>query len=112
MVNIFQISVINFNYRSFLNYHQYDTNSVSNAPYLQFQNTDGDLTMMGGGYGSKHHIGSKLHLHHHHHHHHGSLSAIDQQNQQQINGSNSNIPWRHRQCPSIGSSSSSTSITR
>lgn len=61
-------------------------------------------------YGSKHHIGAsgvagssgKLHSHMHH--------GDSQNHLQQVNGSNSNIPWRHRQCPSVGSSSSGTSI--
>lgn len=103
----FSNSLMNFNYPSALNYHQFvDNNTSSNAPYLQFQNMEGDLSMMGGGlYGSKHHIAK----HHHPHHHHAEQTH--HMHQQQINGSNNNIPWRHRQCPSIGSSSSSTSIT-
>lgn len=109
----FSNSLINFNYPASLNYHQFvDATDASNAPYLQFQNADGELALLDGAgmYGSKHHIGAsggaggsgKLHSHMHH--------GDSQNHLQQVNGSNSNIPWRHRQCPSVGSSSSSTSI--
>lgn len=119
----FSNSLINFNYpQSSLNYHQFvdqttnEAAAVANSQYLQFQNVDGDLsTMMATGvYGSKLHLATKHHqpqtMHHHHHHHHHNDGDGDLMHQQQLSNSTQNIPWRHRQCPSIGSSSSGTSI--
>lgn len=77
----FTNSLTNFHYPSF-NYHHYGN---GHSPYIQFQNIDGDMDLPPlMGMGCEHHVSVKQQGH---------------------------IPWKHRQCPSIASSSSVSTIT-
>lgn len=84
----FSNSLTNFNYPSLQQRHFADPYS---SPYTQFQNADPDLAMVDD----------------HQYHSNLSIKHPDQQ-QQQFGGP---IPWRHRNCPSVGSNSSGTSFT-
>ncbi|KAG4072428.1 hypothetical protein HA402_004360 [Bradysia odoriphaga] len=78
----FTNSLTNFHYPPF-NYHHYGN---GHSPYIQFQNIDGDMDLPPlMGIGCDHHVSVKQQGH---------------------------IPWKHRQCPSIASSSSVSTITK